>query len=952
MTDRALPEGVLTFVCSDIEGSSRLLRILGDEYGELLAEHHRLLDGELGSVGGTRVTREGDGSCFVFESVSGALVGAVRAVAAHDRHPWPEPVRIRIGVHTGEARPTEAGYLGLEAHLARRVGAVGHGGQVVVTEAARAAVAANPVPGIGFRDLGLHHLSGIPAPVRLLQATGPGLGESFPPLRAVRAYAAGLPLGSLVGRESEIEGALEALSTHRLVTLVGTGGAGKTRLARELADRLGRFGPVPLFVELASSAEPRLVPSRLAAAFGISEDLDADPTVRIAHAVGSAPALVVLDNCEHLLPGLSPVVTRLLEAAPALTVLATSRSPMGTPGERVVRVDPLPLGGDGADGPAVELFALRAAAVSDGFLLDDTTRPHVERICRILDGLPLAIELAASMTRFLPVPQLAGILGERLDVLEGGEAFPERHRTLHAAIAGSVELLDEDDRVAFPMLGVLVGAFGLDDAAAVAGIEPVRAVHLMRDLSDRSLVTRTGDESAPFVLLDTIRRFGLDRLREEGNEVEARDRHLRRFRDLAIEARRGLRGPGAAGVMRTMRALRPNLLAAFDHALAEQRVEMAVELVEGLVDVWAVLAAAGEADLTGRRLLEACERLGDRRLTLRAVLSLLESRHLAGMGVEPQAGLPARLAGLAVEADDPITMLRAEVWLAVSGALPVEAGMSALARLEASGEYRPTVFALDALGWIEWWRGRPEASLAIFERLRHLAEARGDPLGQIASMAGLFGASDDPEAADRAWGVIEHVGARADELGVGWWRSAMYQFLAAVERRRGRLEAAEEWLERAHREVVEHGTLHQIGFVVTHQADNAWRRGDLEAAHRKIVEFARICQESDEFNPYVPELAAAISAQTGRLEEAARLLGAAERWREPGGLTVHGSMLPPWDRPRIDETRARLRERLDPDVLAEAWERGRADAREATVELAVSFGRDPDPTAEDRLQAW
>jgi predicted ATPase len=945
MTGRLLPEGELTFVCSEIEDSTRLLRAVGDGYGDLLAEHHRLLDDVLGSFGGVGVSSEGDRSCFVFRSAGDGLAAAVRASVAHAANPWPEPVRVRFGVHTGEAQPTESGYLGFDAQVAHRVGTVGHGGQVVATEPARAAISELP-PGLGFRHLGLHHLPGLAEPILLHQVTGPGLAETFPVLRAPRVVVTGAPpLGGLVGREAEIDGAVEALSIHRLVTLVGTGGAGKTRLARELADRLGRFGPVPVFVELASLEEPRLLPSRLAAALGISEELDGDPTVRIAHAVGSGPALVVLDNCEHLLPGLTPVVTRLLEAAPTLTVLATSRSPMGTPGEWVVAVDPLPVFVDGREGPAVELFALRAASASGGFVLDEDVRPHVERICRILDGLPLAIELAAAMTRFLPVAQLATILEERLDVLEGGDAYPERHRTLHAAISGSVELLDADDRAVFPALSVLVGRFGLDDAAAVAGIDPGMAVRLMRDLSDRSLVGRTGDDAAPFVLLDTIRRFGLERLRQEGREEDARERHLLRFRDLALEANRALRGPGAAGVMRLMRALRPNLLAAFDHALGEQRIEIAVELAEGLVDVWAVLAAAGEAELTGHRLLEACEHHGDPGLTLRAVAGLLESRHLAGMGVEPHAGLPARLAGLAVEADDPEAMLRAEVWLAVSGALPVEAGMSALSRLEAGDHYRATVFALDALGWIEWWRGRPEASLAIFDRLRRLAEAHGDPLGQIAAMAGLFGSSDDPEAADGAWALIERVGAMAEELGVAWWRSAMLQFLAAVDRRRGRLEAAEEWLERAYLEVVEHGTLHQIGFVVTHQADNAWRRGDLESAHHKVVEFARICEKSGEFNPYVPEMAAAIAAQVGHQEIAARLLGAAERWREPGGLTVHGSMLPPWDRPRMDETRTRLQQGLDPDVLARAWAQGRGDPYEATVALAVSTA--PGPLAPD-----
>jgi predicted ATPase len=687
VTGRLLPEGELTFVCYEIEDSTRLLRAVGDGYGDLLAEHHRLLDDALGSFGGVRVSREGDRSCFVFRSAGDALAAAMRASGAGAANPWPEPVRVRFGVHTGEAQPAESGYLGFDAQVAHRVGAVGHGGQVVATESARMAAASESPPAFGFRHLGLHHLPGLAEPVRLHQVTGPGLAESFPALRAPRVVVAGAPpLGALVGREAEIGAALEALSTHRLVTLVGTGGAGKTRLARELIDRLGRFGPAPVFVELASLEEPRLLPSRLAAALGISEELDGDPTVRIAHAIGSDPALVVFDNCEHLLPGLTPVVTRLLEAAPTLTVLATSRSPMGTPGERVVEVDPLPVSVEGGAGPAVELFALRAASASDGFVLDVAARPHVEQICRILDGLPLAIELAAAMTRFLPVAQLATILEERLDVLEGSDAYPERHRTLNAAISGSVELLGADDRAVFPALSVLVGRFGLDDAAAVAGVEPGMAVRLMRDLSDRSLVGRTGDDAAPFVLLDTIRRFGLDALRREGLEQDARERHLLRFRDLAIEARRGLRGPGAVGVMRAMRALRPNLLAAFDHALGEQRIEIAVELVEGLVDAWAVLAAAGEADLTGRRLLEACERHGDPRLTLRAVAGLLESRHLAGMGVEPQAGLPARLAGLSVEADDPVAMLRAEVWLAVSGALPVEAGMSALSRLE-SGDH-------------------------------------------------------------------------------------------------------------------------------------------------------------------------------------------------------------------------------------------------------------------------
>ncbi len=465
-----LPTGTVTFLFSDIEGSTRIVQELGPRYPEILATHGELIEGAVQSAGGTKVSTSGDGVFAVFPEAGHAIEAAAATQRKMSAEPWPEngAVRVRIGLHTGEGLLGGDNYVGLDVHRAARITAAGHGGQVLVSGSTRALVGEVPLPDLELRDLGEHRLRDLNRPEHLFQLVGGGLPTDFPPLRTDGGVPTDLPLllTSFVGRPEvdEVAGALEGT---RLLTLTGPGGTGKTRLSVQTALAVkDRFPDGVVFVDLASLSEPALVPSALATALSL-EQLPGSPDEKVAAHLRARRMLLVLDNFEQVLDG-AGYVASLLQNAPNSSILVTSRAALRVSGEQEFPVPHLALPDpdrhylpeEVADVASVALFADRAAASRPDFRITPENVDAVVEIVNRLDGLPLAIELAASRVKLLPPGAIAQRLrdGSGFALLEAGRRdLPARQQTLRAAIGWSYELLGEPERVVYQRLSVFMG---------------------------------------------------------------------------------------------------------------------------------------------------------------------------------------------------------------------------------------------------------------------------------------------------------------------------------------------------------------------------------------------------------------------------------------------------------------------------------------------------------------
>ena len=531
-----LPRGTPTFLFTDIEGSTRLLDRLGDRYPPLLGRHRQLLVDAFEEHGGVIFGSEGDALFVVFEVASGAVAGAIAGQQRLAEECWPEDaaIRVRMGMHTGEVTVVDDDYVGMTVHVAARVAASGHGGQVLLTETT-ATLAGHP----DAIDHGRHRLKDV-GEHRLLQLRAPGLDQDFPPLRTLSALPNNLPapVDGFVGRAAELDELLLTLADHRLVTLTGPGGSGKTRLALEAAARVLADHPDGVWlVDLSAIDDDVRVTTTVAQALRISAHGNESVDDTLGTWLRDRDLLLVLDNCEHVLAGAGAFCSRFLAGSPGLRILATSRAFLDVRGERGVHTPPLAVP-DGTvevaaalQSDAVELFVARAVAAAPHFDVASADVETIVQICRRLDGLPLAIELAAARLRALSVDQLADRLHDRFRLLgAGGRSDVARHQTLEAVVAWSYELLDEAERRLFERLGVFPHHFSLEMVEAVAADPPVDqldVVDVLTRLVERSLVaTVVTSEGGRYQLLETLRQYGLDRLVDRGEEDRYRDRLL------------------------------------------------------------------------------------------------------------------------------------------------------------------------------------------------------------------------------------------------------------------------------------------------------------------------------------------------------------------------------------------------------------------------------------------
>ena len=550
-----LPDGVVTFLFTDIEGSTRLWEGQPAAMEAALARHDALLRTAIEANHGHVIKSMGDGLFAAFGAAQDAVAAALacqRALLAADWSELPRPIRVRMGLHTGEAAVRDRDYFGPVLNRTARLMSIAAGGQVLLSAAAAERVRDQMLAGAGLRDLGQHRLKDLIRPEHIFQLTAPGLPVDFPPLRSLDLQLNNLPvqLTSFIGRQAELIEVRRLLADAHLLTLTGPGGIGKTRLALQAAaDLLDDFPDGVWLVELAALSDPGLIDISVASTWNLREQPDRSPLAALLDYLQSRALLLILDNCEHLVDACARLASVLAGACPRLKILATSRETLGIPGEVIYRVASLSLldpARSVTDEPvsnseAVQLFIDRARAARPGFVPTAQTLPAIAHVCRQLDGIPLALELAAARLGSFTVEQLVARLDDRFRLLAGGSraALP-RQQTLQAAIDWSYNLLTGSEQLLLQRLSIFSGGWTLDAAEQVCagdGIDALDIFELLAHLVGKSLVNVDLQQEEPrYTLLETIRQYAVRALAAGGDPAPWRQRHLAFYLDLAETA--------------------------------------------------------------------------------------------------------------------------------------------------------------------------------------------------------------------------------------------------------------------------------------------------------------------------------------------------------------------------------------------------------------------------------
>ena len=831
-----LSAGTITMLFTDIEGSTALLSRLGDLYGEVLSVHRGLLRSAFAAWGGREIGTKGDSFFVVFESAGGAVGCAMAAQQALAGHDWPggDAVRVRMGLHSGEPTRHEGGYVGMDVHRAARIAAAAHGGQVVLSEAVRVLAEPRLPTGASVRDLGFHRLKDISAQERLYQLAGPGLQEQFPPLKSLGTRTSlPAPATPLVGREDDLVQirAIVAGPEVRLVTLTGPGGVGKTRLALAAAAVLSDgFAHGVFFVALAVVTNAGAMWKTLADSLDVSGEGSAADAV--TQYLADRRALLVLDSLEQL-DGAAGVVAALLAAAPGLMVLATSRRPLHLQGEQELPVPPLAVSGvvgmkEVAACGAVRLFGQQAGLVRPGFRITGDSAASIAAICRRLDGLPLAIELAASRVKLLAPKALLARLGHSLDLAAADLGRPSRQQTLRNTIGWSYDLLAPEVARVFRRMSVFAGGCDLDALAAVAGPDGgdpggSDPLEMAAELADVSLITVTeGADGEPRLnMLETIREYAVERLAESGDLEETQRRHAGQYATFAEQATQQLDGPGHLVWLDRLEAEQENLRAALSWSLEipaadpdgrGERTATGLRLAQALGRYWYRYSHIPE----GRRWLERAIDLAPDD----AGAPLAHLTHWLGVLLDEQGELEAAL-------------VRFERSLAIGRELDD--------RDRQARELNSLGITHHNLGHLDTARSLLEESIAIAREIgsdRRLAVALTN-LGQAETEAGNL---------DRAAQLLREALTLGQKRGDTWAAVTDQHSLAVVSLRAGRIQ---------------------------------------EASELVSATFDYLASSGDTLNVIAAiELAACIAAELGDCTRAARLAGAAEAIRQQAGTPI------------------------------------------------------------------
>lgn len=623
----SLPTGSVTFLFADVEGSTRLWDEHPSAMAEGLKREEQILHSGIESHRGflIKARGEGDSAFAVFSRATDAIGAAVAIQRDLLAEPWPDaiPIRVRIAVHTGDAELRQGDYFGPAVNRCARLRAIAHGGQILLSGATKDLAADSLPAGASLRALGSHRLRDLARPENVYQLDHPELPSDFPPLVSLDALPNNLPaqLTTFIGREDEIDAIKNNLKTARLVTLTGSGGVGKTRLALQVAaDLLDDFPGGVWLVELAALQDPDLVAEAVAVAAGLRQDQSADPgeqaaarPARVIDALAdhlkSRTVLLILDNCEHLIESTSAIADTLLRSCPELRILASSREPLGVGGESIWVVPPLELPeseeaipGEIAEFEGIRLFVDRASLARPGFGLDPANAASVVRICRALDGIPLALELAAALIKVLTPEQIEVRLSDRFGLLTGGSrtALP-RYQTLRAAIDWSHDLLTGEEGTLFRRLAVFSGGFSLEAVEAVCFGEDCDALTTLSNLVAKSLIqTDQVEGSIRYSMLETLRQYGEEKLTEAGEDRQYRAHQRDWVLDLAEQIAPRLVGPEQSRWLEILETEHDNLRSALRFSLVTEP-QMALRMAGRIWLFWGVRGYLEE----GRGWLEA-----------------------------------------------------------------------------------------------------------------------------------------------------------------------------------------------------------------------------------------------------------------------------------------------------------------------------------------------------------
>ncbi len=911
-------KGTVSLVFTDIVGSTRLIRVLGDAYHQLLDDHHRLVMEAATRHGGERVDAAGDGLFLSFPTARGALLACVDAQRSLNAHSWPEDaeVRVRMGLHTGEPLRSESRLIGIDVHRAARISAAGHGGQILVSAAAHALLGSE-IPGdVTMLDLGEHRLKDLPTPEHLYQVQADGLPDEFPPVRSLETLPNNLPrqLSTFIGRANELVDAERRLTESNVLTLTGPGGVGKTRLALQIGAHVVEDFPDGVwFVELGAVNEGNLVPDAIASALRLKQH-GSDTRTTLLDSLHTSQLLLILDNCEHLLEPVLETADALLRHCPGLRLLATSREGLGLDGESLMPVPSLSLpdavqaGGQAplaelGECDAVRLFVDRARSVQPGFRLTEANADAVAQICRRLDGIPLAVELAAARVRMLPVQQIAARLNDRFRLLTGGSrtSLP-RHRTLRAAMDWSYELLGRDEQLVFARLAAFSGSFSLDAAEAVCGGQTVPSddiLDVLGRLVDRSLLTIDQDNvEARFRMLETIRDYAQDRLAETGEGADAHARHLDWFSGLVDRARPGFfEGPVQHEWVGRLAADHDNLRAALrwaeddpDGATAE------LNLASGMWRFWEIQGFLEEGSAWLERALK---RVGGEASPRRASA-------LTGAGV------------LAAQRGD----------LAAATAFH-EASLTIRREL---GNPAGIAVACNNLASLLVERGDFERARELYLEAIKQSKAGGDPQGAAYGRLNLADAAAREGASD-ADGLYAEAIAALEKQGDDWGIAHATARLARLARGRGDLRGAAtrlaEALELNRRLADTRGEAQNLASLGDVTADG----GDITAAEAHYRASLVLRSQLGDRGGMASVLERLAGTAEDRPERAAVLIGASQGLR----LAI-GAPLSPAGMARVDQFLAGLHDAIGREAIDRARARGSRMTPAEAVEYASALG--------------
>jgi predicted ATPase/class 3 adenylate cyclase len=911
-----LPTGTVTFLFTDIEGSSKLWEEHPEAMSAALAHHNALLRRVIEAHRGYIFKLWGDAVYAAFDTATDALAAAIEAQRELLRHSWGEvgPLRVRMALHTGTAEVRDGDYVGPTLNRCARVLSAAHGGQILLSAATEELVRDALPPGASLRSWGQHRLKDLQRPEHIFQVVHPDLPTEFSSLRTLNAVPNNLPLQltSFIGREREMKEIKELLKQTRLLTLTGSGGCGKTRLALQVAaDLLEEYPDGVWFVDLSVLADPTLVPSTVAATLGIHEESGRSALTTLAEALKPRTLLLILDNCEHLVGACAQLAETLLRACPNLRILATSREALGIAGEATWRVPSLSLPQPHelaqtdslariTQYEAIRLFIERAEAASSEFRVTPQNIRAIVQICQRLDGIPLAIELAAARVKALSVEQIASRLDDRFRLLTGGSrtALP-RQQTLRAMMDWSYELLNERERTLFRRLSAFAGGFTLEAAEAIcadAQIPSSEILDLLTNLVSKSLVVFR-DEEARYRLLETVRQYARDKLLETGEAAWVRDRHRDWFLAFAERAERALQGPEQALWLKRLETEHDNLRAALEWS--SMTPEIGLRLASVLWPFW----------------------------YLRGYVS--EGREWLKQFLEKAVGAPSPLRAKALYGAS--MLARAQDDYAQATALLEES----LALYRAAKDYQGIALALGNLGIIAFARGDyARATRLLEESLDHSRKA-GDKVSIASALSELGNVAMYQGDLTRAERLLEEglalSRAAQDDQGI----ALALRRLGAVLFQKGEHTKAKALLQESLELYRSLGAVPGLASVLNSLGMVALSEGDLQRAGTLLRE--SLVQYRDVGDKWHIALCldrlARVAAAQGAWERTARLLGAEEALRQ----TI-GAPLPPSEHHGREQTLQLAHEHLGEELFAAAWADGYAMKLEDAIAYALSEG--------------